>query len=216
MLQKISFALALCPILIYAVLYQHLPEEVPSNFALDGTVNSYLSPEEFSLIAFLPLALWGLFLVLPSIDPKKENYAKFQDLYQKFHFGMVVFLDLIFLLTLMTVFSQDGTFISKLIPISTGLLLLLIGNYLPQIKPNFFMGIRTPWTLSNDTVWIKTHRIGGIAFILLGIILILSPYLTTFAPVLTGIGILIALLPLPFSYYYYKQEEKKQPPSQEE
>lgn len=207
----LSVILAVLPILVYGGLYQSLPEQIPSHFDFQGNVDDYMAKEHYWLLALLPLLMWVTFWVLPKIDPKKENYVKFGDFYQYFQFGMVVFMDLMFFLCLSSVYVEDTTYISRIVCLSVGVLFVVIGNYMPRIKPNFFMGIRTPWTISSEGVWLKTHRFGGKLFLLLGGLFFLFPLLTqTLAEMMVFPVIFLSLLPLPLSYVYYQQEQKKQ------
>lgn len=206
--QGISLLLALIPILVYGSMYQTLPSEIPSKFDFEGNILHYMSKNEFALIALLPLGFWLLFLTLPQVDPKQENYHKFSGVYQGFHFGMVVFLDFIFAMTFFSVFYPDSTLVGDLMLVAVAVLFVAIGNYLPQVKPNFFMGVRTPWTLSSETVWIKTHRVCGITFMLAGVLMGAIPFLGEGYGTIMGIGVtLLCLYPIGISYYYYKQEK---------
>lgn len=205
----ISLLLSWIPILVYGYLYNQLPEEIPSHYDLEGNVTDYLDKNQFWLVAFLPLLLWCLFLVLPNIDPKKENYAHFAKAYQYFHFGMIVFMDFIFFLSLTAVYATDTTYISKLVFVSVGLLFLGIGKIMPQIKPNFFMGIKTPWTLSNETVWVKTHKLAGVLFLVSGVLFCILPFLGEEMGNILMIPVIFLLLwPIPQSYFYYRKAEK--------
>ncbi len=209
-LSRFSLVLAVIPVLVYGCLYQNLPEQVPSHFDMEGNVNDFMSKQEFWLVALLPLLLWGLFLVLPTMDPKKENYAKFAKAYQCFHFGMVAFMDFIFFVSLSGVFATDTTYMSMVIYISVGLLFLWIGKIMPQLKPNFFMGIKTPWTLSSETVWEKTHKVGGVCFRIGGICFCILPFFgSAVGNILLFPLIILLLYPIPLSYFLYAKEEKK-------
>jgi len=206
----IGLLIALLPLIAYAALYSKLPEEVPLQFGLDDTVNRYGSKLELLLVPVITLATYLLLIVLPKIDPRKDNYKKFQNFYNFFVIGITLFLDIVFFIILIEIFYPNKVPVSKIVFLLTGILFILLGNYMPTIKPNFFMGIKTPWTLSSDTVWIKTHRIGGYSFIFLGIIMLLSIFFnTTFVYIGTFLMIGCATIPIIMSYVYYKREQSE-------
>lgn len=92
------------------------------------------------------------------------------------------------------------------------LLLILVGNLVPKIKSNFFMGIQTPWTLFNDTVWNKTHRLGRKLFVFGGILLFVSTFLLQDRFLFwscMSIVLCITLIPMVMSYIWYRQEVEK-------
>lgn len=210
LLQNIGLLLAIFPIFAYGLCYNSLPEEIPSHWDLLGNIDGYSSKNEFFLLALSPLFLCLTFMILPKIDPKKENYEKFSGFYQSFSVVMILFMDIVILSCLFASFQEDSSFMSELIPISVGILFIFIGNYLPKVKPNFFMGIRTPWTLSSESVWIKTHRKGGLSFLLLGIFMLMIPFLPPMNAFIFSTLILLAVLyPSVLSYFYFVQERKQ-------
>jgi len=157
--------------------YSLFPQQVATHWNFQGEPNGFSG--KFFGAWFLPIltvSLYGLFLVLPKIDPKKERYAEFAAAYHIFK-GLIVLI--IFLIFITTGFYNLGYNlpIGKLVPAAVGLLMVVLGILMPKIKPNWFMGIRTPWTLSNKDVWNKTHRLGGHLFMLFGLGLILTPFL---------------------------------------
>lgn len=154
--------------------YLNLPPIVPTHWGVNGQIDAWGSR---NVTLFLPPALiigmYLLFLILPHFDPKKENYQKFSGVYHGFKTAMMIFFLLIYVIT---GFSGLGYKlpVDKIITAMMGVLFLLIGGYLPKLKPNWFIGIRTPWTLSNETVWQKTHEVGGKLFMLEGLLVLLS------------------------------------------
>ncbi|MCO5383780.1 MAG: SdpI family protein [Methanosarcina barkeri] len=134
-----------------------------------GEVNGYMS--KFWGLFFMPLVITGLaimFLVIPRIDPKKENIAKFRKYYDRFIFLLILFLIAVHFQTLLW---NIGIQISPnaVFPVGIGLLFYYIGVLMENAERNWFIGIRTPWTLSSDRVWRKTNRLGGKLFRIAGI-----------------------------------------------
>lgn len=118
-----------------------------------------------------------LFDVLPHVDPRKKNYSKFEHFYDQFCIFMQLFLFGMTSITLVENFRPGTVNIPLVITIAIGILFLFIGNELPKVKSNFFMGIRTPWALCSEENWRRTHRLGGKCFFTAGIILILAAFL---------------------------------------
>lgn len=155
--------------------YFTLPDVVASHWNFKGEVDGYSS--KLFTVVFFPIMFIGLYLMfyfLPYFDPKKERYQEFKNIYHIFKTIILFFLLSIFIIVGLTNLGYNIN-IGKIIPALIGILFIIIGKYMEKIKPNWFLGIRTPWTLSSETVWKKTHRFGSWVFIALGIILLLTP-----------------------------------------
>ncbi len=173
----IPLLVILATIVLGFYFYLNLPPIVPTHWGINGQVDAWGSRNVTLFLApALILAMYLLFLVLPYLDPKKENYQKFSNAYYGFRAGLMFFF---FIIYLITGFSGLGYKlpVDKIIVLMMGALFLLLGFYLPKIKSNWFIGIRTPWTLSSETVWQKTHEVGGKLFMLEGALVILSLFL---------------------------------------
>lgn len=191
--------------------YTQFPERIASHWSFAGEVDGYSG--KFTGAFMLPLMLTGmyaLFRILPAIDPKKDRYAEFSGVYHMMRACIMTLLFVIFLL--MGLFNLGVPIAMGLvIPFLIGGMMILLGNVMGKIKPNWFMGIRTPWTLASDIVWNKTHRFGGYLFVILGVLLIITPFLSPDLglPVLIG-GVLSTVAgSFVYSYVMYRQEEKK-------
>ena len=151
-----------------------------------------------------------LFLGLPHLDPNKKRYEQFSKVYHLFKGVLVGFMTFIYFLASAAALGYPVS-ISYIMPLSIGLLFVVLGNYMSKIKPNWFMGIRTPWTLSNEEVWNKTHRIGGKIFIAIGLIMIIGSFLPIegYWNLFPWMIILFVLIPLVYSYLLYRKIEKK-------
>lgn len=149
--------------------YPQLPAEVATHFDINGVPNGWSSRAVAALvIPALVVVLLLVFAVLPSIDPRRANYAKFGRTYWIVANSVAILLAGIHIVVLGKAlgWSIDMT---RVVGFGMGGLLVLLGNLMTRLRPNWFMGIRTPWTLSSDTVWRKTHRFGGVAFVLAGL-----------------------------------------------
>jgi uncharacterized membrane protein len=193
-----------------AIAYPRLPETVPSHWNLHGQVNGWQSRGSAAfLMPIVLLVLWGVMRGLPAIDPRRVNYAKFQPTYD-FMIGAV--LTVVALIHLAVLGAALGAPISihRVMPIALGILLIAIGNQLPRARPNWWFGIRTPWTLSNDRVWERTHRVGGYLMTAAGAAIVVGALFTTLAGPLVIVCIAgSALASVIYSYVAWRQETSR-------
>lgn len=191
------------------ILYNKLPNQMPMHWNIAGEINRYGSK---SFAAFLPpvlmLLVWLGMLLTPKIDPKKDNYSKFD---KSYNIIINVTLTFLFILHISVIGVSLGynVQINRVIPFMLGILFVFIGNYLPKSKPNFFYGIKTPWTLTNEDTWKKTHRLGGKLFVLSGAIIIISSlfFNKNLQFIVVIISIFIAgIIPVIASYFYSKNK----------
>lgn len=187
-----NFSLTIIAFLIPIIFYNKLPELVPSHFNLSGQVDSYM-PKTIGVFIFpLIMALiWLAMVYLPKIDPRKSHYAKFAKSY-----GLILCLILTFIFVIqMVIILVSLGFnvpVNTIIPFALGILIIVVGNYMPKSKSNFFYGIRTPWTLSSEISWKKTHRLGGILFVLSGVLICISSLFLS--SIITYLVILISII----------------------
>jgi len=155
---------------------------------------------------FLPgvmLSVWLVLGVFPRIDPRRANYARFADTY--WLLGNAV---------LLTLLAAHGMLVSGIEPIdrlivaAAGVLVTLLGNYLGRVEPNWFFGIRTPWTLESDVVWRRTHRTMGRVLFVAGLLLVAFAPMVTLpaAPVLGALAAMTAALAMVVSWIYWRSE----------
>ena len=160
-----------------AVVYPDLPERVPTHWNLKGEVDGW-SPRAWGawLMPVVIAFVWALMRWLPAIDPRRRNYEKFGGTFEGIMLSVMVFMLILHGITLAAALGYPVA-MERVAPAATGLLFIVIGNLLPRARSNWFVGIRTPWTLSSDRVWEKTHRVGGRLFVLGGILISLSALL---------------------------------------
>lgn len=189
--------------------YSRLPETVATHWNLQGAPDEY-SPR-FWAVAVMPLVtlgLTGLFNVLPKVDPRRDNYAQFLDSYWLIANAILVFTGVTHALIVANGLGYT-VHVDRLFPLGVGLLFAFLGNYLTRVEPNWFVGIRTPWTLSSDTVWRKTHRTGGWLFVIGGIVIAAGAFAPrgAFLPLLVVTLIVVAGIPVVQSYVLWKREQ---------
>jgi uncharacterized membrane protein len=193
------------------LLWNQFPDQMASHWnekdQVDGTMSKFWGVFMMPLVT---LGLFLLFLVIPNIDPLKANIAKFRGVFNLFITFFIGFMVYIHALTLIWNLGYTGFALSKAMLPAMGLLFILIGSMLRQAKRNFFIGIRTPWTLSSDTVWDKTHQLGAVLFMASGVLAFIGGFfggMTAFWFLLVPlIGSTIFLLV--YSYVLYQRETK--------
>lgn len=194
-------------ILIWVLAYSKLPAVLPTHWGFNGEVNGYSSKMSAMLTQIgLMILLYFTLAFLPKIDPRKKNYKYFSSSYQTIY-NSILFI--FFILNILVILYGLGYDIpmSSVGTVFIGSIFIVLGNVMQRVRSNFFLGLRTPWTLSNEEVWRKTHRFGGKLFFGCGIILIL----TTFLPgalkqfIIIGVLVIIVITPYLYSYWQYKK-----------
>ena len=189
------------------VVYPMMPDVVPSHWNAAGDLNGTL-PKFWGLILIPVLMCFfcGLLVVLPRVDPLRENYKNFQASYDGF---ILVFAAFFFFVQLEIILWGLGIRISPnlIMPVMIGILFIYIGFLLEHAEPNWFVGIRTPWTMSSVSVWKKTHRMGAKLFKLAGVVsmagVLAGPYAYLFilVPVIA-----VAISTVMYSYMEFRKE----------
>ena len=188
--------------------FPRLPDTVATHWNLRGEPDGYSS--RLSAVLFMPLLILGLtvlFNVLPKLDPRQANYEKFRDSYWLIANAVIAFALVAHGLVLGSGMGY-AVHIDRLLPLGIGLLLAFLGNYLTRVEPNWFLGIRTPWTLSSDAVWRKTHRTGGWLFVVGGLVIAAGAFAPrgVFLPLAMGTLVVVCVIPVVQSYVLWKRE----------
>ncbi len=158
--------------ILVILFYHRLPNPVPVHWTLSGQVNGTMAKPWGALFpALLMTGLWLVLSILPAISPHGFRMDSFRKTWQ-----LLIVLALAFLLfsEIIVFLEASGAHLSlgRLVPAAIGILLIGLGNFMGKLRKNFFVGIRTPWTLANDTVWYKTHRLGAWIFVIGGLMFI--------------------------------------------
>jgi uncharacterized membrane protein len=190
--------------------YYLMPEKMASHWNTQGQVDGYVS-RNFGVFFFpcflLFLAL--LLLFVPKIDPLKKNIEKFKDDYEMFVLMFTVFLFYVYVLTLLWNMGEVFNMNMVLMP-AFAILFYYIGILLEKTKRNYFIGIKTPWTLASDKVWDKTHKLGGKLFKTAGFLALISIFFSQHAFFFVLIPIIVFSLYLfIFSYFEFKGENNR-------
>jgi len=186
--------------------YPQIPNEMVSHWGVDGQPDDYMSKNIGLFIApVISLVLFLLFLFLPKIDPLRKNIEGFRKYYDMFIFLFILFL--LYMQVLVIIWNLGYEFdMGRFLSIAFAVLFFYIGVLLCNSKRNWFLGIRTPWSLSSDIVWDKTNKMGGRLFKLAGIISLLGFFIPKYAFVLVlAPVILFSILTVVYSYFTFKK-----------
>jgi uncharacterized membrane protein len=202
-------ALILFVIIFSILIYPSLPEQVPSHWNAQGQIDGY-SSRGFAVLFFpgLTLAMYLLMIILPKFDPLKKNYQSFAVPYYWIRIMLIVFFSAMYVFTIQTALGADLDMNYFIIP-AMSLLFIVTGLFLPKVKKNYFVGIKTPWTLASEESWDKTHALGGKLFVLVGLFGLLG-LLFPSRSVLILIASVFAVVIFVFVYSYiiYRKVEK--------
>lgn len=190
-----------------AWIYPDLPEMVPSHWNSQGQVDDYMAkPWGVFVSPLMTLGIYLMFLVLPVISPHGFRMERFSDVVRLFQLMLVVFMSGITVTTLLAARGSDIP-VGNFAMVGTGALLLALGNYMGKLQKNFFIGIRTPWTLASDEVWSRTHRLGGWTFSIGGLLVMVTGFTGLDSRVLVGGLVTAALVPVLYSFVIYRRIE---------
>ncbi|MEQ9262166.1 MAG: SdpI family protein [Owenweeksia sp.] len=194
----------LIPFAYLAFIWNSLPAEVPVHWSINGEINRWGSKNELWILPFLlPFLVYVIFIIMPFIDPKRQ----IESMGPKFHnLKLIMVLSMSLLAVVILYATQQQELSETLLFAALGFMFTALGNFFKTIRPNYFIGIRTPWTLENETVWRKTHRMSGKLWFAGGLLIILSSL--TLAPQTAMIFFfsmvaLLTLIPLVYSYRLY-------------
>ncbi|MBU0530385.1 MAG: SdpI family protein [Candidatus Aenigmatarchaeota archaeon] len=208
--EVIALIIVIFSFLITIYYYPQFPAEVASHWNAAGEVDGYMS--KFWGLFITPLISIAILLLLigiPRIDPLKQNVKKFRTHYDRLIILVMAFLVYMHILIIYSNLGINFNMIQMLSP-AIGILFYYLGSIMPNLKRNWFIGIRTPWTLSNDKVWDKTHKTGAKYFKISGIIAIVGILIPQYAIWLMIVPIILAVIyTLVYSYFAYQKEVKR-------
>lgn len=209
------YLLMVSPLIYLAIIYKSLPQKVAMHFDLHGNPDRYGNKSELIFLQILLLAITvGLYLLitnLQKIDPKKGSRMS-EGTMQKIAIAVVFLLSGLSFMTIVTA-KYAGFNSAKVIVPFTGLFMAYFGNIMYTIKPNYFVGIRTPWALEDGDTWRKTHMLAGKLWFAGGLLICLLGLLlpSEFAvPILVVIMFIASLIPAGYSYIYFRKVKRRQ------
>ena len=215
-IQLIAWPFIIAPAIYLALVWDKLPEKVATHFDLHGNANQYGDKSQLLImVAVLAGVAALIYLLLPlvyKIDPKKRAVENKTSL-QRLSFAIALFMSFVAFIIINSAEHGSIHFNIRLIFGSIGVLWCIMGNYMHNIKPNYFAGFRIAWTLNNEENWKKTHLLGGKLWFAGGLIIAIT---SLFAPahILIGVfiivSIIITFIPFIYSYRLYKKQQKAQ------
>lgn len=184
-----------------------MPETVPVHWNEHWEVDGYGSRYTVIIIALLPMLIYYGMILTKKIDPKKNQFQSREKTYDLFRYGLsLFFIALCTFLYYMTFFPESNGQI--ILFCLFGIMMIGVGNYMPRIPQNYFLGIKTPWTLADEYVWKKTHKIGGYAFVIEGLIILLYGLFDLPYGVFVIVGTLLIEVAFTFIYSYVIYKNK--------
>lgn len=191
------------------LLYSHLPESIPIHWNMDG-IDGYANKMNIFLYPLMLFIINMVMFVAQAIDPKKNNYRKFEHTLTNIIWLMNITMMLFFSMILYSIFYPDLVNISVFGQLMLGLMITFFGNCMPRVKQNYFVGIKTPWALANEQVWNKTHRFSGRLWFFSGIIWMICAFIPIPAiPFEITMLFLLVALPMWYSYIVYRKQTIK-------
>jgi uncharacterized membrane protein len=191
-----------------AIAFPRAPDRLPVHWGVSGEPDRFGSRlEALWLIPAVMAGVWVLMRVMPRVDPRRANYARMQSTYDFMVNAILTVMLAFHSITVATALGYDVP-IHRVVPVVLGLFLIALGNVLPRARSNWTFGVRTPWTLSSDRVWARTHRVAGYLIAAAGAVTLFSATLPGAWPVIaamTSIG-LAAVGAVIYSYLIWKQE----------
>jgi uncharacterized membrane protein len=202
-----ALALAILSVGVGYYFYPSLPATIPTHWNIAGEADSFSTKEAgLSIMPILSVCMMILFAWLPKADPKKENVKFNQPYYEITIFCIMLFLFALYCVTIAIPLGYNID-VGKFMVISMGIMFIVLGKQMEFIKSNWFFGIRTPWTISNDAIWTKTHRIGARLFNAFGIVLLIFGFImpSLAIPILIAFSVALAVWSIVYPYMEWKK-----------
>lgn len=193
------------------VFYPDLPDQMPAHWNIKGEVDRYTS--KFWGTFGIPLTsafIYVLMLIVPYFDPKRQNYIRFMGSYRVLKFVMTGVFSVLYAVVLLNSMGY-GVPVDRVVIIALGLMFMVIGNVMGRFRHNYFVGIKTPWTLASEEVWQKTHRFSARIWVFTGLVIVLvgaviggeRGYIVFFGAI--GLAVLV---PFVYSYLIFRKEKR--------
>lgn len=191
------------------------PDSIPVHWGIDGQPNRYGDRfEGLLLMPVLSVFLYLIMLFLPRLDPDRLNYERFAGPYYTIRAAAIGLLALLYTMVLLAVRGVPVD-MSRFVGLAVGAMLFVMGNVLGKVRPNWFVGVRTPWTLSSKRAWTRTNRLEGWVFVIGGIALMAAGVIRTSYAMITAFCLLMAgtLGAIVYSYFVWKSDPDRVPPA---
>lgn len=214
----LSFLIFALVSILSIALYDRLPDPVPTHWNRHGVADGF-TPKPFGafLAPAVVLVLVSLLAAIPRMSPEGFKVDAFERSYNTIALASTALVGTILSTSILEGAGIAALRIDFVVLFGLGLLLAVIGNLMGKMSRNFFVGIRTPWTLANEEVWLRTHRVGGKIFVAGGLLLSVAAFTGTTLVILLPVVIALAVVPMVYSYFVYRKlqhEAERQGPSE--
>ncbi|HAI98815.1 TPA: hypothetical protein DCL30_04765 [Candidatus Peribacteria bacterium] len=193
-----------------ALLYPKLPDIITTHWGVSGQPDGWM-PKAYGtwLLPGLTLLMTILFPIFSRLDPKQENYPLFARTWEIIQIAMIAMMAYIFAVQLYaSIHPEASALVGRFILLGVGALFVVIGNYMGKIRQNFFVGLRTPWSLSDPEVWSRSQRFGGWMFVLGGLAFMAEAAIWKYEiPVFIAVITAVVVVPVVYSYVLYRQRK---------
>lgn len=210
----IVIVISIIALVILMAFYPSLPDIIPVHWNMEGQVDGTGSK---STLFFL----WGVLVVsniiigfAEKIDPKKESYQKFTKVFNIFRVIFALFMTGVLITNILLAIYPNMFNINNFMFPAMGVLFILMGNYMPKVKHNYTFGIKTPWTLADETVWNKTHRMAGPLWIVGGLLIVAIGLINNLGKILLPVLIMdfavMTFVPMIYSFVLFKKQKRSE------
>lgn len=192
-----------------AAAYPRLPDRVPVHWNFSGEADRFGTRLEGAwLLPAVMVGVWLAMRLLPKIDPRRDNYAKMESTYEFVVNATLTAMLAMHLVVLAAAYGYDVP-MRRFVPLLFGAFFIALGNVLPRARPNWWFGVRTPWTLSSDRVWTRTHRVAGYAMTITGLVVLVAAVVPGLWPLVGALAVAIvaAFWMVIYSYIAWRQEK---------
>jgi uncharacterized membrane protein len=191
-----------------ALLYDRLPDPMPTHWSSMGEPDGFTAkPLGAFMMPLVMAGVWLLMIALPRVSPRGYRLDRFAGAFEAVHLSILGFMLWVTLLGLLSgagrAFPMDTA-----VQAGVGLLFIVLGNFMGKFTRNFFVGIRTPWTLAHEEVWLRTHRLGGKLFVLSGLLIGVAAFAGVGMVLMTPVVLLMSLVLVAYSYLVYRKLER--------
>lgn len=212
-IKYLIWPILVAPAAYLAFAWNKLPEKVPMHYNISGEVDRYGSKTEMlavmGIIIGINIGIYFLLVNINKIDPKKKYTAENLPRMRKLAFAISIFMSALACFIIYSSLHPADKFNMQFVVIAVGLLFVIIGNYMYNIKPNYFAGLRLPWTLESEDNWKQTHLLGGKLWFAGGLLIVLAGFVlpaTVQLIFLLSVAALITIIPIVYSYRLYKKQ----------
>ncbi len=205
--EGLLIGMAFVPLVYYLIVKDQLPDKIAVHWNHKGEADGFGSP---MFILLMPLVIYLVMLVVPKLDPRRSALKDFPDTYYKIRFASMLLLSAIGIFVIVHGLGYN-ILPTRIITAAAFGLMAFIGNYFGKLRPNWFVGIRTPWTLESDYVWRKTHLLGGRIWVAGGLIAAINAFLIPekYLVLTVVVAVLVlGLIPVVYSYVLFKQHKE--------